>query len=152
MPTQYQHKLNEDCIHAAQTILKEVNSGKSYCGDSGDDNTLFLALKAVMNEKNARELQNLILQNWVVKQSIKKENKGKIKWDDNALRELSLAGMMISLFIKRLESSWTSCLSTLKAVRTGHETWLSHAENRTNADFNDEDGLARLIEKEILGA
>ena len=151
-PTQYQHKLNEDCIHAAQTILKEVNSGKSYSGDSGDDNTLFLALKAVMNEKNAQELQNLILRNWVVKQSIKKENKGKIKWDDNALRELSLAGMMISLFIKRLESSWTSCLSTLKAVRTVHETWLSYAESRTNADFNDVDTVTENEEDiETLG-
>ena len=151
-PTQYKHKLNDDCVQIAHEILNEVNAGKANDGLVDDEGNLFVALKAVKGEKNAEELQRLIMQNWVVKQSIKKENEGKIKWDDNALRELSLAGMMISLFIKRLESSWTSCLSTLKAVRNVHETWLNHAENRTNAEFDDDDKVTENEEDlETLG-
>ena len=142
-PTQYNHKLDVDCISRANAILKMVRNGvvpEEGTGlDEKDEKLLFKALKSVSKESKSEELQQIIMQNWIVKQSIKKENDGKIKWDDNALRELSLAGMMISLFIKRLESSWTSCLSTLETVRDVHQKWLEHAEKRENAVFDDND-------------
>ena len=142
-PTQYNHKLNVDCIGRANAVLKMVRTGVISEEGAGlvdkDEILLLKALNSVSEENKSEELQQIIMQNWIVKQSIKKENDGKIKWDDNALRELFLAGMMISLFIKRLESSWTSCLSTLKTVRDVHQKWLEHAKKRENNVFDDND-------------
>ena len=87
----------------------------------------------------------------MVKQSIKEANRGKINWDNSALRELSLAGMMVSLFIKRLESCWKSCLSTLTKVRDLHTKWLGLAQQRANADFNDEDDTTEEADIETIG-
>lgn len=143
-PTQYNYELYPGFINTAQLILNWVNTGntpiwKTVSDLDVEEQRLFDALTAVKNETRFDELQKMIVQNWVVKQSIKEFNKGRINWDDNALRELSLAGMMISLFIKRLESSWSSCLSTLTKVRDLHEKWLGLALQRSNAVLDDED-------------
>lgn len=45
-------------------------------------------------------------------------------WDDNVNRERFLVKMMGVLFMKRLESSWSSCLSTVKKVLEVHEQSL----------------------------
>ncbi len=131
-PTQYNYELYEEFKDAAQCIMDWVNNNVSTKWKSIDDleneeKRLYYSLKSVRGETKSDELQKIIIQNWVVKQSIKKFNYGKINWDDNALRELSLAGMMISLFIKRLESSWDSCLFTLTKVKDLHENRLKSA-------------------------
>lgn len=45
-------------------------------------------------------------------------------WDDNVNREMFLVKMMGILFMKRLESSWYSCLLTVKKVLDVHERTL----------------------------
>ena len=46
-------------------------------------------------------------------------------WDDNIYRELFLVKMMSILFLKRLESSWYSCMTTIKKVLDIHEQTLN---------------------------
>ena len=72
-------------------------------------------------------------------------------WDDDINRERFLVKMMSILFLKRLESSWHSCMTTVKKVLDVHENTLSlvleYEKNKANAslptviddDINDED-------------
>ena len=85
----------------------------------------------------------------------KKARKGAAKdWDDNVNRERFLVKMMGVLFMKRLESSWYSCMTTVKKVLDVHESTLKLAlefkENggngsistgggKSNDDFDDEE-------------
>lgn len=48
-------------------------------------------------------------------------------WDDNVNRERFLVKMMGVLFMKRLESSWYSCMTTVKKVLDVHERTLKLA-------------------------
>lgn len=85
----------------------------------------------------------------------KKARKGAAKdWDDNVNRERFLVKMMGVLFMKRLESSWYSCMTTVKKVLDVHESTLKLAlefkekggngaiftgGGEGNADFDDEE-------------
>lgn len=85
----------------------------------------------------------------------KKARKGAAKdWDDNVNRERFLVKMMGVLFMKRLESSWYSCMTTVKKVFDVHESTLklalefkekggngtiSTGGEEGNADFDDEE-------------
>ena len=85
----------------------------------------------------------------------KKARKGAAKdWDDNVNRERFLVKMMGVLFMKRLESSWYSCMATVKKVLDVHESTLklalefkekgsngsiSTGRGEGNADFDDEE-------------
>lgn len=85
----------------------------------------------------------------------KKARKGAAKdWDDNVNRERFLVKMMGVLFMKRLESSWYSCMTTVKKVLDVHESTLklalefkekggngsiSTGRGEGNADFDDEE-------------
>ena len=85
----------------------------------------------------------------------KKARKGAAKdWDDNVNRERFLVKMMGVLFMKRLESSWYSCMTTVKKVLDVHESTLklalefkekggngaiSTGGGESNADFDDEE-------------
>lgn len=71
-------------------------------------------------------------------------------WDDDVNRERFLVKMMSILFLKRLESSWFSCMTTVKKVLDVHEETLKlvldYEENKANGtlpnpedDINDED-------------
>lgn len=70
-----------------------------------------------------------------------------IDWDDNVNRERFLVKMMGILFMKRLESSWHSCMMTVKKVLEVHEHTLakvvSYKEHKTGGnvdlDIPDED-------------
>ena len=56
-------------------------------------------------------------------------------WEDNVNREMFLVKMMGILFMKRLESSWFSCLQTVKKVLDVHEQTLQMVVNfRENRD------------------
>ena len=138
-PTQYEYELYHEIIDRAQEILYRVNNNLTE--DSRDiyEEALYESLTRVKDDTRSDILQSMIVQNWIVKQSIRRSNAGTINWDNSALRELSLAGMMISLFVKRLESSYDSCLNTLIRVRNLHAQWLGYAEQRANVDLNDED-------------
>lgn len=138
-PTQYNYELKESFIKQAGIVLQMAENQKAKKGLTDDEELLYTILVALRKESNKEALQQIVIQNWIVKQSIKSHYGGKIPWDNNALRELSLAGMMISLFIKRLESCWDSCLSTLTKVRNLHEDWLERAMRRASADFDDEE-------------
>ena len=48
----------------------------------------------------------------------------KLNWDDDRYRETFLVRMMMSLFFKRLESSWYSLKSTLQSVLAVHQNTL----------------------------
>ena len=85
----------------------------------------------------------------------KKARKGAAKdWDDNVNRERFLVKMMGVLFMKRLESSWYSCMTTVKKVLDVHESTLklalefkekggngtiSTSGGEGNTDFDDEE-------------
>lgn len=85
----------------------------------------------------------------------KMARKGAAKdWDDNVNRERFLVKMMGVLFMKRLESSWYSCMTTVKKVLDVHESTLklalefkekggngtiSTGGGEGNADFDDEE-------------
>lgn len=62
--------------------------------------------------------------------------KAKVKtekdWQDNTFREKFLVKMMAVLFMKRLESCWYSCLTTIDKVLRVHEETL----DKVNAFFN----------------
>ena len=71
-------------------------------------------------------------------------------WDDDINRERFLVKMMSILFLKRLESSWYSCMTTIKKVLDIHEQTLKlvldYEESKANGtlpnpddDINDED-------------
>lgn len=68
-------------------------------------------------------------------------------WEDNVNRERFLVKMMGILFMKRLESSWHSCLTTIRKVLEVHEQTLAKVvafkEHKTNGsvdvDIPDED-------------
>lgn len=72
------------------------------------------------------------------------------EWNDDINRERFLVKMMSILFLKRLESSWYSCMTTIKKVLDIHEQTLqlvlAFEENKANGtlpnpedDINDED-------------
>lgn len=151
-PTQYDYKLYDDLKDTADYIMDLVRKGQSDTGlTDEEEKKLYKALKSVENENKSDELMRIIVQNWVVKQSVNRFYDGHIPWDNNVLRELSLAGMMVSLFIKRLESCWKSCLSTLTKVRDLHTKWLELAQQRANADFDDEDDTTEEADIETIG-
>ncbi|MCR4799350.1 MAG: DEAD/DEAH box helicase family protein [Bacteroidales bacterium] len=151
-PTQYEYELYDDLKDAANHIMDLVINCKSDAGLTNDEEkNLYIALKSVENETNGGEMMQIIVQNWVVKQSVNRFYAGHIPWDNNVLRELSLAGMMVSLFIKRLESCWSSCLSTLTKVRDLHLKWLDLAQKRTTAVFDDEDDTIDEADIETIG-
>ena len=60
-------------------------------------------------------------------------------WDDDVNREMFLVKMMGILFMKRLESSWYSCLLTVKKVLEVHERTLQlvvdFKEKKTNGEL-----------------
>ena len=112
-PTQYEYELYPDIIDRATAILNNVRNGRPDNSIDDDERRLYDSLMNVRNETRSEILQEMIAQNWIVKQSIRRFYQGTINWQNNALRELSLAGMMISLFVKRLESSYDSCVNTL---------------------------------------
>ena len=150
-PTQYEYKLYDDLKDTADHIMGLVRKGQSDAGLTDEEKKLYKALKSVENENKSGQLMRIIVQNWVVKQSVNRFYDGHIPWDNNVLRELSLAGMMVSLFIKRLESCWGSCLSTLTKVRDLHTKWLGLAQQRANADFDDEDDTTEEADIETVG-
>jgi superfamily II DNA or RNA helicase len=151
-PTQYEYELYDDLKDTADHIMDLVRKGQLDAGLTDEKEIkLFNALKSVENENKSGELMRIIVQNWVVKQSVNRLYDGHIPWDNNVLRELSLAGMMVSLFIKRLESCWKSCLSTLTKVRDLHEEWLNLAQQRTNSVLNDEDDTTEEADIETVG-
>lgn len=138
-PTQYEYELYPDIIDRATAILNNVRNGRPDNSIDDDERRLYDSLMNVRNETRSEILQEMIAQNWIVKQSIRRFYQGTINWQNNALRELSLAGMMISLFVKRLESSYDSCLNTLIKVRDLHKQWLGFAEQREKVELDDED-------------
>lgn len=150
-PTQYEYELYPDIVDRAKVILQIVRGDLQYFIPNDDEQRLYNALINVQSETRSDILQEMIAQNWVVKQSIRRFYAGTINWQNNALRELSLAGMMISLFVKRLESSYDSSLNTLVKVRDLHIQWLNFAERRTNADFDDEDETIMDEDIETIG-
>lgn len=151
-PTQYEYELYDDLKDRGDYIMELVLQGQSDAGLTDEKEIkLYNALKSVENENKSDELMRIIVQNWVVKQSVNRYYNDHIPWDNNVLRELSLAGMMISLFIKRLESCWESCLSTLTKVRDLHKKWLGLAQQRANAVFDDEDDTTEEADIETIG-
>lgn len=58
-------------------------------------------------------------------------------WDDDVNREMFLVKMMCILFMKRLESSWFSCKSTVKKVLDVHEDTLAKALNYRDNGVDD---------------
>lgn len=58
-------------------------------------------------------------------------------WDDDVNREMFLVKMMGILFMKRLESSWFSCKSTVKKVLDVHEDTLAKALNYRDNHVDD---------------
>ena len=151
-PTQYEYELYDDLKDRGDYIMDLVLQGQSDAGLTDEKEIkLYNALKSVENENKSDELMRIIVQNWVVKQSVNRYYNDHIPWDNNVLRELSLAGMMISLFIKRLESCWESCLSTLTKVRDLHKNWLGLAQQRANAVFDDEDDTTEEADIETIG-
>ena len=150
-PTQYEYELYPDIVVRAAEIVSMVKNNQTLNNGDTDERTLYFALRSVRRESRSEILQQMIAQNWVVKQSIRRFNAGTINWDDNALRELSLAGMMVSLFIKRLESCWDSCLKTVTKVRDLHTNWLALAKQRSNSVIDDEDETTQDEDIETIG-
>lgn len=151
-PTQYEYELYPDITRRANEIVELVRRNAKLGSEDHDERILYYALRSVGKETRSEILQQMIAYNWTVKQSIRRFSGGIIRWDDNALRELSLAGMMVSLFVKRLESSYHSCLSTLTKVRNLHQEWLELAEQRTNAELDDEsDATGQEDDLETIG-
>lgn len=150
-PTQYEYELYSDIVDRAAEIVSLVQQDLPLDNNDMDERALYNALRRVKSESRSEILQQMIAQNWVVKQSIRRFNAGRINWDNSALRELSLAGMMISLFVKRLESCWDSCLKTITKVRDLHAMWLDFAQQRSNAELDDEDDTTQEEDIETIG-
>lgn len=150
-PTQYEYELYSDIVDRAAEIVSLVQGNLSLDNNDTDERVLYNALRRVKDESRSEILQQMIAQNWVVKQSIRRFNAGRINWDNSALRELSLAGMMISLFVKRLESCWDDCLKTITKVRDLHVKWLDLANLRSNAELDDEDETTQEEDIETIG-
>lgn len=150
-PTQYEYELYPDIVERAAEIVSLVQNEQPLYSDDASERALYSSLRSITGESRSNILQQMIAQNWIVKQSIRRFNFGRINWDDNALRELSLAGMMISLFIKRLESCWNSCLKTVSKVRNLHAEWLELAQQRANAELDDEDETTQEEDIETVG-
>lgn len=138
-PTQYEYELYPDIIQRAIEIVSLVQHDSPLESEDHDERVLYNTLQSVRTESRSEILQQMIAQNWVVKQSIRRFYEGDLHWDNSALRELSLAGMMVSLFVKRLESSYYSCLNTLTKVRDLHAKWLEYAQQRSAAELDDND-------------
>ena len=150
-PTQYEYQLYQDIKERAAEIVQIAQAKRDFASDISEENALYRALRNIENENRSDILQQMIAQNWIVKQSIRRFHAGSINWDNSALRELSLAGMMISLFVKRLESSWESCLNTVTKVRDLHKKWLEYAMNHSEAEFDDEDDTTQEEDIETIG-
>ena len=150
-PTQYEYQLYQDIKDRAEEIVQIAQAKRDFESNITEEIVLYRALRNIENENRSDILQQMIAQNWIVKQSIRRFNAGSINWDNSALRELSLASMMISLFVKRLESSWESCLLTVTKVRDLHNKWLEYAKERTKAELDDEDDTTQEDDIETIG-
>ena len=91
------------------------------------------------------------------KEKAKARLEGESEWGSNINRERFLVRMMSVLFVKRLESSWFSCLSTIKKVLDVHTATLDKAlayRDRQDAaaaqtvDINIERDLGEDLEEE----
>lgn len=58
-------------------------------------------------------------------------------WNDDVNREMFLVKMMSTLFMKRLESSWFSCKTTIEKVLTVHSDTLDKAINYRDGGIDD---------------
>ena len=114
----------------------------------------FGKLKSVEEIYDAFEKLNLIAYqpSLFLSESRKEARKeAEMDWDDDVNRERFLVKMMGILFMKRLESSWFSCLKTVEKVLSVHESTLQlvvdYKEKKNNGtikidvtdDINDED-------------
>lgn len=64
------------------------------------------------------------------------QKEAKKDWDNDILREKFLVKMMSILFMKRLESSWHSCMTTVKKVLDVHENTLNLVLKYENTKVN----------------
>ena len=64
-------------------------------------------------------------------------------WNDDVNRERFLVKMMGILFMKRLESSWASCMTTVKKVLDVHEKTLQLVVDYRKNNGNNENGRAQ---------
>ena len=89
------------------------------------------------------------------KKKSKKEPE-KLDWQDDTYREMFLVKMMAILFMKRLESSWYSCKTTIEKVLEVHEqtlqkvnAYLEKRENPGSTSIEVETGLQEQDEEEL---
>ena len=74
-----------------------------------------------------RALIDLNLAAYQPSQYLNERGSGK-DWQNNEYREMFLVRMMETLFLKRFESSWASCLKTIENVLAAHEKALKKVE------------------------
>lgn len=91
-----------------------------------------------------------------IPKTIKKARKEAHKeWDDDVNREMFLVKMMGILFMKRLESSWYSCMLTVEKVLDVHKRTLQMVEEFKQKKNDglikvDEDGVVSTDEDDII--
>lgn len=69
-------------------------------------------------------------------------------WDDDVNREMFLVKMMGVLFMKRLESSWYSCMLTVEKVLSVHESTLEKVVNYRDHGIDAEIRHGAVVEDE----
>lgn len=62
-------------------------------------------------------------------ESASDDDRSRKGWQDDTFREKFLVKMMATLFMKRLESCWLSCMKTIEKVLDVHETTLKKVED-----------------------
>lgn len=133
-PTQYNYPIYPDYQEKSQLVIKAAKGEIAFETIDWDNDTDEQMGKRLLNTliRTSEDLWWISEKNWLVVMSVKrykKEHDENMDWQDNTFRELYLSSMMISMFVKRLESSWSSCRKTLKKVLDLHQQWLGYAES-----------------------
>lgn len=86
----------------------------------------------------------------------KKDKEKKLDWQDDTYREMFLVKMMAILFMKRLESSWYSCKTTIEKVLEVHKetlqkvnAFLEKRDNAGSSSIEVKTGLQEQDEEEL---
>lgn len=132
--------LGEDLGFPEKAKPLNIYQGVDHCGNFQSMDEIYAAFDGL----NLTAYQPSLFLPESRKEAMKEAS---MEWNDDVNRERFLVKMMGILFMKRLESSWASCLSTVKKVLDVHEQTLKKVldfeEKKNNGsvsiEFPDED-------------
>lgn len=138
--------LTDKLVVARTRKMIEKSEGKSLgFPQKNTPENIYIGINELGSLKSFDAIYNALLEPWLcayMPSSYTVQTKPKRATEDQQAREWFLVRMMMSLFLKRLESSWFACKTTVEKVLAHHENALNKVERfieyREDTDIDDD--------------